>query len=65
MNDTPLPDSTIRPARDHRQAFVAAEAGGTGINVALMVLASCCAVGCGTQSTAGAEFGTLSLSWFF
>jgi hypothetical protein len=35
MNDKPLPNSTIRPARDHRQAFVATRAGGTDINVAL------------------------------
>ena len=33
MNDTPLPNSTIRPARDRQQAFVAARAGRTGINV--------------------------------
>jgi hypothetical protein len=52
MNDTPLPNSTIRPARDRRQAFVAARAGRTGINVALVVLVSCCSVGCAMQSTA-------------
>ena len=52
MNDTPLPNSTIRPARDRRQAFVAARAGRTGINAALVVLVSCCAVGCAMQSTA-------------
>ena len=52
MSDTPLPNSTISPARDRRQAFVAARAGRTGINVALVVLVSCCVVGRAMQSTA-------------
>ena len=51
MNDTSLPDSTIRPVCDRPQPFVVLRAGRTGIKVALVALVSCFAVGCVTHST--------------
>ena len=46
-----LPDSGIRLTGDRPQSFDAMRVGSAAVRVALVALASCCAVGCVTQST--------------
>jgi lipid A 3-O-deacylase len=51
IRDTLLLACEIRPTRDRSQPFVASRGGRAALRVAFVALASCCAIGCVTQST--------------